>query len=399
MLYTRKNSFELIKRLNEPRKFIQIITGPRQTGKTTMVTIVLDKLETPHLYATCDDPEIHDRIWLEQVWERARRKSADCDNFILVLDEVQKVTNWSETVKMLWDDDTKHDRKIKLVLLGSSTLLIQKGLTESLQGRFEIVRSTHWTFEEMHTAFGWDIDTFIQFGGYPGAASLVSEPERWRHYVVDSLIEPTISKDILQMQRIHKPALLRNLFTLGCTYSGQIVSYQKLLGQLQNVGNTTTLAHYLHLLEHAGLLKGMQKYSPSPIRKRGSSPKFIALNTALVTVQSIVTGEIKDRRPDIWGRLVESAAGAHLCNHLQSEPVEVTYWREGNYEVDFVLSVNDAILCVEIKSGARRSFLPGIGAFEKKFGKVHKLLVGGEGMPLKDFFLMNPFTLFGTLTQ
>lgn len=393
MLYKRKISFELLKRLQEPKKFIQIVTGPRQTGKTTAIQIVLNELVVPHLYLTCDDPGIHDRIWLEQIWERARQKLIDTDEVLLIFDEIQKVPNWSETVKRLWDEDTIQNRNLKVVLLGSSTLLIQKGLTESLKGRFEILRSTHWTFNEMHTAFGWDIDSYIQFGGYPGTAPLISEPERWRQYVVDSLIEPTISKDVFQMQNINKPALLRNLFTLGCIYSGQIISYQKLLGQLQDAGNTTTLAHYLQLLETAGLLKGLQKYSSTPIRKRGSSPKLLALNTALITAQSIINRDIKRSDPATWGRIVESAAGAHLCNHLDPIPVEVTYWRDGNYEIDFILSTCDTRICIEIKSGIKRTSLPGISRFEKKFGKVRKLLVGGDGMELKEFFATHPSDL------
>lgn len=383
----------MIFRLQEERRFIQIIIGPRQTGKTTAIQIVLNEFAIPHLYLTCDDPGIHDRIWLEQVWEQARQKTMHNKEFLLVLDEIQKVPNWSETVKRLWDEDTIHNRNIKIVLLGSSTLLIQKGLTESLKGRFELLRNTHWTFEEMENAFDWDLDTYIQYGGYPGAASLVSEPERWRQYVTDSLIEPTISKDIFQMQTINKPALLRNLFSLGCLYSGQIISYQKLLGQLQDAGNTTTLAHYLRLLEKAGLLKGLEKYSTAPIRKKSSSPKLLALNTALISAQSAMRDDVKNNDPAQWGRLVESAAGAHLCNSLESTPVEVTYWREGNYEVDFILSSYDKKVCIEIKSTAKRSLLPGITSFVNKFGNARKLLVGADGMDLKEFFSTHPSEL------
>ena len=393
MLYKRKICIELIKRLQETRKFIQIITGPRQTGKTTGIKIALNEISIHSLYVTCDDPGIHDRIWLEQMWEQARQKLIQNKEYLLVIDEIQKIPNWPEIVKRFWEEDTIQNRNLKVVLLGSSTLLIQKGLTESLKGRFEILRNTHWSFNEMNAAFGWNIDTYILFGGYPGAASLIQEPERWRRYVMDSLIEPTISKDVFQMQTINKPALLRNLFSLGCIYSGQIISYQKLLGQLHDAGNTTTLSHYLKLLEKAGLLMGLEKYTFTPIRKRGSSPKLLALNTALITAQSIINSDIKNNDPVKWGRLLESAAGAHLCNNLESMPVEVTYWREGNYEVDFILSSHNTIICIEIKSGTRRRSLPGIEKFEKKYGNVRKLLVGGDGIKYQDFFSTPPVDL------
>jgi len=171
-------------------------------------------------------------------------------------------------------------------LLGSSPLLVQQGLSESLAGRFEILRIGHWSFSEMRDAFGLTVDQYLYFGGYPGSAALINDEERWRRYLLDSLIETTLARDILLMNRVDKPALLRQMFRLGCEYSGQILSYQKMLGQLQDAGNTTTLAHYLDLLSGAGMLCGLSKFSSEVVRQRGSSPKLQVLNNGLMTAQS-----------------------------------------------------------------------------------------------------------------
>ena len=380
----------LRKRLSEPRRFIQVLSGPRQTGKTTLAHQLIEELTIPSHYVSADEPALKDRSWIEQQWEVARTKSGSTKKYtkaVLILDEVQKITGWSETVKRLWDEDSVAGLPLYIVLLGSSPLLVQHGLTESLAGRFEIIPVTHWSFTEMRDAFGWNVEHYIFYGGYPGAADLISEPQRWSHYIIESLIETTISRDILLMKRVDKPALLRRLFELGCTYSGQVLSYQKMLGQLQDAGNTTTLAHYLRLLQGAGLLMGLPKYAGRKIRQRASSPKLQILNTALMTASSRLTFDEARKDSEYWGRLVESAVGATLANGLQGTQAELFYWLEGNHEVDYVLQRGKVLVAIEVKSGRRKISLPGIEAFSNSFPIKRKLLVGPQGIPCEEFLL------------
>ncbi len=304
---------------------------------------------------------------------------------MLVLDEIQKITDWPNVVKLLWDADTHSGVALKVVLLGSSPLLIQSGLTESLAGRFEVIAVPHWSFTEMREAFGWNLEQYIFYGAYPGAAGLIDNPERWRRYILDSLIETTISRDILSLNRVDKPALLRRLFLLGCAYSGQILSYQKMIGQLTDAGNTTTLAHYLELLQGAGMLAGLAKYSHGQVRQRGSSPKLQVLNTALMSAQDHRSLAEARQDGDYWGRLVESAVGAHLFNSSFGTNISVTYWRERNHEVDFVLQQGKTVVAIEVKSGGRRESLPGMEAFARQFKPKRQLLVGGQGIALEEF--------------
>jgi hypothetical protein len=376
----------LEKRLSEPRRFMQVLAGPRQTGKTTLARQLMEELTIPSHYATADEPMLKDRVWIEQQWEAGRARVAQGKAGLLVIDEVQKITGWSETVKRLWDEDSAQGVLLRVILLGSSPLLVQRGLTESLAGRFEIIPVTHWSFSEMHDAFGWDVDRFIFYGGYPGASVLVDEYQRWSRYIIDSLIETTLSRDVLLMTRVDKPALLRRLFELGCSYSGRILSYQKMVGQLQDVGNTTTLAHYLTLLEGAGLLCGLSKYVGERVRQRASSPKLQVLNTALMTATSQLSFTEARKQADFWGRLVESAVGATLANSIKGTDIELFYWSRGNREVDFVLSRGQRLVAIEVKSGQRKGFLPGIEAFAKEYTVTRTLLVGTGGIPLDEFF-------------
>ncbi len=393
-MYKRPIYQTLLKRVREPRRFIQVLAGPRQVGKTILARQVIDEVTIPSHYASADEPTLRDRNWIEDQWDLARLKITSdkrTKEALLVLDEVQKVTAWSEVVKRLWDEDTAARRRLKVVLLGSSPLLIQKGLTESLAGRFEIIPATHWSYAEIRDAFGWSHDQFIYFGGYPGAAELIEDEERWRRYIIDSLIETTISRDIMLLTRVDKPALLRRLFQLACDYSGQVISYQKMLGQLQDAGNTTTLAHYLELLSGAGMVVGLPKYSGGRARQRGSSPKLQVMNTALMTApSSIPFGQAQEDR-DFWGRLVESAVGAHLVNALRGTSAEVFYWRERNREVDFVVKSGRVIVAIEVKSGSSKQVLPGMDALGKEFKISRKLLVGGDGIPIEEF-LLKPIT-------
>lgn len=390
--YKRPIYSPLFYRLKEPRRFIQVLIGPRQSGKTTLVHQAIRNLNSPSHYGSADEPSFGDRIWIEQQWDLGRLNAKEAKSereALLILDEIQKVPGWSTIVKRLWDEDTKNGTPLKVVVLGSAPLLIQQGLTESLAGRFELLHVTHWSFVEMRAAFGWNIDQFIYFGGYPGAADLIDDHLRWSRYIFDSLIETTLSRDILLMTRIDKPALLRRLFQLGSDYSGQIVSFQKMIGQLQDSGNTTTLAHYLELLSGAGMLRGLGKFSPNHIRQRASSPKLQILNTALKTAPSHHSFELAKKDRDYWGRLVETAVGAHLVNSSMGTKIGIYYWRERGKEVDFILHSGKKIVAIEVKSGRSKEVFPGMEAFSKRFKPTRKLLVGSQGIPL-EVFLSKP---------
>ena len=387
--YTRPQARTLAERLREPRRFIQVVAGPRQVGKTTLVRQVLAGTRVPVRTVSADEPALRGRDWIAQQWDAARLEARDRRGAVLALDEVHKIQGWSETVKRLWDEDTAARVTVKVVLLGSAPLLMQQGLTESLAGRFELLHLPHWSFAEMQAAFRWSLDEYLCLGGFPGAAPLAKDPARWARYVNDSLIETTISRDVLLLTRVDKPALLRRLFELACRYSGQILSYQKMLGQLQDAGNTTTLAHYLELLAGAGMVTGLPKYAGSEVRQRGSSPKLQVLNTALMTAQSSRTPDQIRRDPEYYGRLVESAAGAHLANAAAKGECEVFYWRERSREVDFIVRAGRTVTAIEVKSGRRRDSLAGLDAFTTTFRPKRQLLVGADGIALEEF-LMKP---------
>ncbi|MBI2749583.1 MAG: ATP-binding protein [Burkholderiales bacterium] len=384
-----KRSFAdlLAARLRERRRFAQVVSGPRQAGKTTLVRQVFKQLGMPNLYASADEPTLRDREWLDAQWQAARAvaRQAGRGGAVLALDETQKIPGWSETVKRLWDEDTASGIALRVVLLGSAPLLLQRGLTESLAGRFEILRVPHWSFAEMRKAFGFSLEQYLYFGGYPGAAPLAGEPARWRRYVLDALVETTISRDVLLLTRVDKPALLRRLFELGCRCSGQVLSYTKMLGQLQDAGNATTLAHYLDLLAGAGMVTGLQKFAGRAVRSRGSIPKLQVMNTALMTAQSGLL--LKEARADreFWGRLTESAVGAHLANAAAAGACELFYWRDRNREVDFVVRSGRTVTAIEVKSGRSREAQPGLAAFAEAFKPRRNLLVGGDGIALEEF--------------
>lgn len=396
-MYKRKYFTNIFTRLNEPRKFLQVLAGPRQSGKTTLIQQVIREIKIPSHYATTDAVDANSSIWIEQQWEIARLKLKSLGlkkDFLLVFDEIQKIRGWTETVKKLWDEDTLNKIRLKVVLLGSSPLIIQKGITETLAGRFELIRIPHWSYSEMNEAFNFDLDQYFYFGGYPGAASLIKDNERWKNYIKDSLIETTVSRDVFMMTRVDKPALLKRLFELGCQYSGQILSFNKMLGQLQDAGNTTTLAHYLELLSSAGMLKGLQKYTAQKTRQKASSPKFQVLNTSLITAQKGKDFKETKLDYDFWGRLAESAVGAHLINESVNTGIEIYYWRERNKEVDFIAERSGQIAAIEVKSGKKRLALPGIQEFSNKFKTHKKFLVGKGGIEFKEFFELSPEDLF-----
>ena len=390
--FSRPQVKELLCRLREPRRFLQVVTGPRQVGKTTLVAQTVLKSGLACHSASADGPTLHHIEWIEAQWNVARllMKESNKKEALLVLDEIQKIPNWSEVVKKLWDEDTKHRRSLKVILIGSAPLLIGQGLTESLAGRFETLKLPHWSFSEMCKAFKWTLDQYLFYGAYPGAATLIRQPDRWSKYIRDSLIETTIARDVLLLSRVDKPALLRQLFELGCSYSGQIISYTKMLGQLQSAGNTTTLAHYLHLLEGAGMLTGLRKYAGSKARQRGSSPKMQILNTALMTAISGQNISSARANKEFWGRLTESAIGSHLMSGVVKGSYEVFYWRDRNQEVDFVVRTGKKLTAIEVKSQYSSSSFSDIAAFSAAFRSTKKLIIGSSGIGIEKFLSKEP---------
>lgn len=385
MDYQRPLVSILYAELSRPTPVIQVLIGPRQVGKTTIARQIQESIPISTIYATADSPVPLDSAWIESQWRRAvADATASGAPVILILDEVQKVRGWSETIKFLWDNRSAK-LEIRVLILGSSALLMQEGLTESLAGRFFLHRCNHWGYSECRDAFGWDLQQWIYFGGYPGAAVFTDNETSWKRYITDSLIETVLARDVLQMSKITKPVLLRHLFALAATLPAQSVSYTKMLGQLHDAGNTTTLAHYLKLLERAFLVSGLEVFSRGQQRKRGSSPKLVLWNNALVNALS--TRSFADSLSDTvwWGRLVENAVGAHLCNSLNSVEYTITYWRDGNDEVDFVVSRGRDVWAIEVKSG-RTGKTAGLTRFRNRYADARALLVGGQGIPLVEFF-------------
>lgn len=385
-MYQRKQFSVLCDRIAESRRFIQVIAGPRQVGKSTLVKQVVKTLTIPYTIETADAIDSNDAQWISDVWESVRQQMIfrGQKEHLLVIDEIHKITNWSEKVKREWDSDTFADRNIKVVLLGSSRLLLKKGLTESLMGRFELIRMSHWSFREMHEAFGWDINRYIYFGGYPGGATLVNNERRWRQYVTDSIIGPSIDKDVILTSTIYKPALMRNLFELGCTYSGEELSLNKVLGQLQDAGNVTTLSNYLTILDECNLLTGLQKFARDKARKYNSVPKFQVYNSALLSSLNGKSYEQAFTDSKLWGRWVETAIGSYLINHADEIGYKLYYWREASDEVDYILELRGETIAIEVKSG-RRTTNKGLGIFRERFNPRYAIVVGSGGIPVEEF--------------
>jgi uncharacterized protein len=393
MKIERAQKKELLARLKEKRTRIQVIVGARQIGKTTMIEQALAQIKQPIINASADG--ISNGNWIDQQWDLARvtLQTERCKYVILALDEIQKIHNWSETIKKNWDADTRHSKDIRLILSGSSKLLLQDGLTESLAGRFEMIKMPHWSFNEMQEAFDINEEQYAYYGAYPGAADLIKSPSRWRTYMQDSLIETTISKDILMLNRIDKPALLKQLFELASAYSTQELSYNKLIGQLQNAGNTTTLTHYINLLNSAHLLNGLNKFSGSQAMQRNSTPKFQVYNSAFFTVYNSSTFKQATSQPELWGRWVENSIGTHLINAAMLYDMELTYWRNGNNEVDFTLSQGSKTIAIEVKSGHRLKS-SGLAQLQQKHDMHRTLLIGADGLDWKKFIKLDVRKLF-----
>jgi len=376
----------IVARINEPRKFIQIVEGPRQVGKTTLIKQVLHSISVPWMHFAADNVPATRSAWISDCWASARNKlqMEHLPELLLVIDELQKLQNWAEVVKKEWDADTFNDVNIKVVLLGSSRVRLEKGLSESMKGRFETIKMPNWSLSEMQQAFGFTTDEYIYYGAYPGAADLRHDLDRWQEYISASIVDATINNDILMDTPIAKPALLRQTFELSSAYSGQLVSLTKMIGQLQDAGNTTTLAHYLELLAQSGMVCGLSKFAMDKARRRNSIPKYQVYNNALMSLYC--EHDFATARADhkLWGRLFESAVGAHIMNCAYTGRFEVYYWREGKEEVDFVLVKNSKIVAVEVKSNHDKD-TSGLHTFNELYHPHRSVLIGEGGIPLETF--------------
>lgn len=394
-MYKRSEYKTIKSRLEEPRRFIQVIVGPRQIGKSTVVKQVLKDIETPYLFYSADDVPASARAWIADCWGAARsvKESKKYSEFILVIDEIQKIANWSEIIKKEWDSDTFNDCDIKVLLLGSSRVLLEKGLSESLAGRFEEIRMSHWSYTEMRDAFNLSLSEYMYYGAYPGAVSLIGDYERFQQYIQSAIIDSTINKDILMDTPVGKPALLRQTFELGAAYSGELLSLNKMLGTLQDAGNTSTLVSYLNLLNDSGLLCGLQKFSIDMARRKASIPKLQVYNNALklAYLNTSFENALTDRR--LWGRIFESGIGSYLLNQAFKHRFDVFYWRDRNMEVDYILKKGNSVVAIEVKSNSEQR-TEGLDVFRQRFSPKAAFIVGDGGISPEEFMTMDINSLF-----
>lgn len=397
MEYKRQHLNILMTRMAEPRRRMQIIMGPRQVGKSTLVGQFTEETEIPFDFFAADGVSRYDTSWIANHWQEARMKMdlRGESEHILIIDEIQKIERWSEQVKAEWDADTRNKRNLKVILLGSSRLLLQKGLEESLAGRFETIKMGYWEYQEMRAAFGFNLQQYIFFGGFPGLAPDVSDEGRWCNLMEDSIISPILSRDILEIDEIRNPALLRQVFELGCIESAKELSLTKMQGSL-NSGTVPTIKNYLNILDKSMTLKPLQKYSPSPIKEKNSVPKMQVYNNAFRNRYGLHTFEEALTDPAEWGRQVESAVGAHLANRSILDGFELMYWRdERRNECDYILSKGQSLVAIEVKSG-KADNTSGFEKFKQLYAEklANAFIVGPEGLPLEDFFSLDLNMLF-----
>jgi hypothetical protein len=375
--YIRKPLFDALwQALHSKPNFIEVVTGPRQVGKTTLALQVFAKWQGPKIYESADLPSIPSLEWIITHWQRARQlyKSKGKD-VLLVLDEVQKIPHWSQTVKKLFDEDKRLKNRLRVVLLGSSALLMQRGLSESLAGRFEIHRHNHWSYSECREYFSLKLDEYLYFGGYPAALSLRYNQERWARYIRDSLIETVLSKDVLLMMPVTKPALLRQIFGLAVIHPACILSYQKMLGSLQDAGNTTTIASYIRLLSKAFLVTALERYSGSKIKTKGSIPKLLVLDNSLISAMSGYNLAQSKRDKIFWGRIIENAVGAKLYAILEEKGARLFYWRQRQNEVDYIIQIGKRLIAVEVKSTFQKDAETSLSLFMRRYKKTEPILI------------------------
>jgi predicted AAA+ superfamily ATPase len=355
---------ELENNITNHSQFIQVILGPRQVGKTTGIGLFLKKYKKPYVECTADDIKTDAYSWLNEQWQRASELG---DETLLVIDEIQKIHDWSSHIKQLWDSQRKIKTKLKLILLGSSSLQLQEGLSESLTGRFQVIRAYHWGYNESNKLKKMSLKDYLTFGGYPGSYTLIKNQKNWNTYIQQSIVDTVIDKDILRHAKVKNYALFKQTFHLLASLPAQEISYTKLLGQLQEKGNTDLIKYYIQLFEGAYLFRAIQKYNTKSFKVKTSSPKIIPLGMALID-RFIYSKETE------LGHIFEAAVGAKL---IQAFGDNVYYWRDGDFEVDYVIELDSKIIAIEVKSGKAKSS-KSLTAFQKKFPKSNVIFINSD---------------------
>ena len=396
-MYKRAQLSVLESRMAESRRTIHVVMGPRQVGKSTMIDQFVEHTSVPYSLFSADGVGKTNTDWISEKWYEVRTKMMlyGENEHILIIDEIQKIAGWSETVKKEWDQDTRDKRNLKVILLGSSRLLIQKGLEESLEGRYETLKMGYWEWEEMREAFGFTMEQFIYFGGFPGLAPYINDEDRWRRMMEDSIISPILNRDILDIEEIRNPSLLRQVFEIGSMYSAQEISLNKMQGVVKS-GTVPTISSYLRILDETMLVKPLYKYDNSTIKTRNSVPKMQAYNNAFRNSYCQHTFEEAVMNKVEWGRQVESAVGAYLAGRSVIDGFQLLFWRdEKKNECDYVLKKGESLIAIEVKSGHADN-IEGYLAFKNRFGRniVNSFIVGPEGLPLEDFFKLNIPSVF-----
>ncbi len=396
-MYQRRHLNILKSRMAEPRRRMQIVMGPRQVGKSTLVGQFTEGTSVPFDFFAADSVNRFDTSWIPNKWQQARMRMDihSEQEHILIIDEVQKIKGWSEQVKKEWDEDSRSHRNLKVILLGSSRLLLQKGLEESLEGRFETIKMGYWDWLEMHEAFGFSMDEYVYFGGFPGLAPDIQDEDRWRNLMEDSIISPILTRDILEIEEIRNPALLRQVFELACTESAKELSLTKMQGTM-NSGTVPTIKNYLDILSKSMTVQPLQNYFPSRIKEKQSVPKMQVYNNAFRNRFGKFSFDEARVDPAEWGRQVESAVGAHLANRAMTDDYELFYWRnERRQECDYVLRKGQALVAIEVKSGSVDKTV-GFEKFKEQFADkiTAAFIVGPQALPLEDYFVMDLKSLF-----
>ncbi len=396
-MYQRRHLNILKSRMAEPRRRMQIVMGPRQVGKSTLVGQFTEGISVPFDFFAADGVNRFDSSWIPNKWQQVRMRMDihSEQEHILIIDEVQKIRGWSEQVKKEWDEDSRSHRNLKVILLGSSRLLLQKGLEESLEGRFETIKMGYWDWQEMHEAFGFSMDEYVYFGGFPGLAPDIQDEDRWRNLMEDSIISPILTRDILEIEEIRNPALLRQVFELACIESAKELSLTKMQGTM-NSGTVPTIKNYLDILNKSMIVQPLQNYSPSRVKEKQSVPKMQVFNNAFRNRFGTFSFDEARVDPAEWGRLVESAVGAHLANRAMTDDYELFYWRnERRQECDYVLRKGQTLVAIEVKSGSVDKTI-GFEKFKEQFADkvTAAFIVGPHALPLDDFFIMDLKSLF-----
>lgn len=396
-MYQRRHLNILKSRMAEPRRRMQIVMGPRQVGKSTLVGQFTEGISVPFDFFAADGVNRFDSSWIPNKWQQVRMRMDihSEQEHILIIDEVQKIRGWSEQVKKEWDEDSRSHRNLKVILLGSSRLLSQKGLEESLEGRFETIKMGYWDWQEMHEAFGFSMDEYVYFGGFPGLAPDIQDEDRWRNLMEDSIISPILTRDILEIEEIRNPALLRQVFELACIESAKELSLTKMQGTM-NSGTVPTIKNYLDILNKSMIVQPLQNYSPSRVKEKQSVPKMQVFNNAFRNRFGTFSFDEARVDPAEWGRLVESAVGAHLASRAMTDDYELFYWRnERRQECDYVLRKGQALVAIEVKSGSVDKTV-GFEKFKEQFADkvTAAFIVGPQALPLEDFFIMDLKSLF-----